>query len=166
MQPAINDWYQQAAGDSPKQPGGWLDQQHVDDFVRRVILFEYKTTEKESTMTQSPDTSDLPIEIDVATVSGMLTAGEDFLLLDVREPSEFAVAKIEGSQLIPMGELGERLDEIESYRDRRIVVHCHHGGRSLRVTQALRTQGFTQCQNMSGGIDVWSQEIDESVPRY
>ena len=109
---------------------------------------------------------DLPIEIDVASVHAMQAAGEDFLLLDVREPNEFEVAKIEGSQLIPMGEIGERLEELEPYRDRRIVVHCHHGGRSLRVTQALRTQGFTQCQNMTGGIDVWSQQIDESVPRY
>jgi rhodanese-related sulfurtransferase len=58
------------------------------------------------------------------------------------------------------------LHELESHRNRHIVVLCHVGGRSLRVTRWLRQQGFTQAQNLSGGIDQWSQEIDPSVPRY
>ena len=62
--------------------------------------------------------------------------------------------------------LRERIDELEAHRDGRIVVHCHHGGRSMQVTQALRSMGFEQTQNMAGGIDAWSQLIDDSVPRY
>jgi len=109
---------------------------------------------------------ELPIEIDVQRVNQMRQAGESFLLLDVRQPDEYETAKIDGSVLIPMGELGERLDELEKYRAQRIVVHCHHGGRSMQVTQALRSRGFDQAQNLAGGIDAWSTEIDESVPRY
>ena len=109
---------------------------------------------------------DLPIEIDVHSVKQLRESGEPFLLLDVRQPEENRTAKIDGSVLIPMGELGDRLDELEKHRDRRIVVHCHHGGRSLQVTQALRSRGFDQVQNMTGGIDAWSTEIDEAVPRY
>ncbi|MEO1615932.1 MAG: rhodanese-like domain-containing protein [Planctomycetota bacterium] len=108
----------------------------------------------------------LPIEIDVQTVKKMQDGGEQFLLLDVRQPEEYETAKIDGSVLIPMGELGERVAELGDDYQRRIVVHCHHGGRSMQVTQALRGRGFDNVQNMAGGIDVWSQEIDSSVPRY
>ncbi len=110
--------------------------------------------------------AELPINIDVASVKQMLDANENFLLLDVREPSEYATASIAGSTLIPMREFAVRVEEIEDRKNSRIVVHCHHGGRSLRVTEWLRSQGFTQVQNMAGGIDAWSQQIDPSVPRY
>ncbi|MCA9079107.1 MAG: rhodanese, partial [Planctomycetaceae bacterium] len=73
---------------------------------------------------------------------------------------------IAGSTLIPMGELQERVGELQPYRDKQIVVHCHHGGRSLRVTHWLRSQGFDQTQNLTGGIDAWSQTVDPAVPRY
>ncbi len=108
----------------------------------------------------------LPLEIDVAAVKQMLDSQEPFLLLDCREPNEHATAKIEGSSLIPMQQIPDRLEELKSHQDSRIVVHCHHGGRSLRVTQWLQSQGFTQVQNMTGGIDAWSQQIDPAVPRY
>jgi rhodanese-related sulfurtransferase len=110
--------------------------------------------------------SDIPIEIDVLAVKTMREQGTPFLLLDVRNPDEFATAKISDSLLIPMGELGQRLSELESHRNAHIVVHCHHGGRSLRVTHFLRQNGFTQVQNMTGGIDAWSQQVDPQVPRY
>lgn len=112
------------------------------------------------------DSIELPIETDVATVARMRDHGEDFLLLDVREEVEYQTARIEGSLLIPMSELRDRADELEKHRDRWIVVHCHHGGRSMQVTQALRQHGFKQAQNMAGGIDQWSEQIDPSVPRY
>ncbi len=108
----------------------------------------------------------LPIEINVTETQRLLQQPDTILLLDCREPDEYALAKIEGSKLIPMGEILSRIDELEPYRDRRIVVHCHHGGRSMRVTQALRSRGFSQVQNMAGGIDAWSCEIDAKVPRY
>lgn len=108
----------------------------------------------------------LPIETDVATVARLRRGGEDFLLLDVREDSEYEIARIEGSLLIPMSQLRHRVEELEGHRDRRIVVHCHHGGRSMQVTHALRQSGFHRVQNMAGGIDSWSEQIDPSVPRY
>ncbi len=117
-------------------------------------------------MTQSSSSSELPVEIDVAAVAAMQKKRDDFLLLDVRTPGEYETAKIEGSTLIPMGEIGDRISELESYRDRLIVVHCHHGGRSLQITHALRQNGFAKVQNMAGGIEQWSLEIDDSVPRY
>src|SRR5262245_46143172 len=96
----------------------------------------------------------------------MLDGGERFVLLDCRETSEVATARIAGSQHIPMREIPSRLAELEPHKSGRIVVHCHHGGRSLRVTQYLRQQGFDQVQNLAGGIDAWSLQIDPSVPRY
>lgn len=108
----------------------------------------------------------LPIEIDVTTVKQMLDNGPEFMLLDCREPGEHQTAHIEGATLIPMREIPGKLPELESLKTARIVVHCHHGGRSMRVTQYLRENGFPNVQNMAGGIDAWSQIVDPSVPRY
>ena len=110
--------------------------------------------------------SQLPLEIDVRSVKSLLDEKQDFLLLDCREQKEFDYARIPDSRLIPMKEIPERIPELEPFRGKRIVVHCHHGGRSLRVTQWLRQQGFASVQNMTGGIDAWSLEIDPTVPRY
>ncbi|TWU37058.1 rhodanese-like domain-containing protein [Novipirellula artificiosorum] len=112
------------------------------------------------------NSEELPIQIDVPTVAKMLRRGDNFLLLDVRESSEYAIAKINGSTLVPMSELAGRAAELDPHQDRLIVVHCHHGGRSLQVTHALKASGFRKVQNMEGGIDQWSLQIDSSVPRY
>jgi rhodanese-related sulfurtransferase len=108
----------------------------------------------------------LPADIDVLSVKKMQDDGERFVLLDVREPDEFATAAIEGSLKIPMRTVPSRLADLESHRGERIVVHCHHGGRSARVAQWLRDQGFEQVQNLAGGIDAWSQLVDSAIPRY
>jgi rhodanese-related sulfurtransferase len=113
-----------------------------------------------------PTPPSLPVEIDVLSVKKMLDGGEKFTLLDVRDDNEVQTARIAGSTHISMRELQTRLGELETARQGRIVVHCHHGGRSLRVTNFLRQQGFPQVQNMTGGIDAWSQQVDSSVPRY
>ena len=110
--------------------------------------------------------SSLPAEIDVQSVKSLLETGEDFLLIDCREPDEFNFARIQGSRLIPMQELPSRLSELEPFREKRIVTHCHHGGRSKRVTDWLRQQGFSGAQNMTGGIDAWSLQVDPTLPRY
>ncbi|MBD54033.1 MAG: rhodanese [Rhodopirellula sp.] len=110
--------------------------------------------------------AEMPIEIDVATVNEMQQKEEAFLLLDVREQNEYDIAKIEGSVLLPMSELRLRLEELEPHQDSRIVVHCHHGGRSMQVTQALRERGYANAQNMAGGIDAWSLQVDSGVARY
>ena len=89
-----------------------------------------------------------------------------WLLLDCRTPEEHATASIAGATLIPMQEIPQRVAELEAWRTQPIVVHCHHGMRSLQVVQWLRKQGFAQAQSMSGGIDAWSKEIDPSVGQY
>lgn len=98
------------------------------------------------------------------------TAGPDgTLVLDCRRPDEFAVAKIDGAVLVPMDQVASRLSELEGKtlgRDRPIIVHCHHGRRSLKVTAELRAAGFSDVKSMAGGIDLWSIDIDLGVKRY
>src|SRR5262245_2862363 len=116
-------------------------------------------------MSNSP--ARLPIDIDVHSVKQLLAAGDPgFLLVDCREPAEHSMARIAGATLIPMKTIPAQIAQLEPYRKGRIVVHCHHGGRSTRVVQWLRQQGFENAQNMDGGIDAWSLEVDPSVPRY
>lgn len=88
---------------------------------------------------------------------------DDFFLLDVRNPDEFEKANI-GGKLIPMTQITEKADEIP--RDKEIIVHCHHGGRSHKVCEFLMNQGFENVYNLEGGIDAWSLAIDPKVPRY
>jgi rhodanese-related sulfurtransferase len=87
------------------------------------------------------------------------------LLLDVREPWEYATANLPGAVLMPMGDVPSRAHQ-ELDPDQPIVVLCHHGARSLSVTMWLREQGFEHVQSLAGGIDRWSRVIDPSVPRY
>ena len=115
-------------------------------------------------MTDSPT-----IELSAAEAADVLRQmppSEALLLLDCRTSEEYATAKIAGSLLLPMQEIPERVAEIEAWRDKPIIVHCHHGMRSLRVAKWLREQGFTLAQSMQGGIDSWSTHVDPTVPRY
>ncbi len=107
----------------------------------------------------------LPIEIDVQQTNQLLGSGE-IVLVDCREESEWETARIEGAVLMPMSKWADLGDKLNELADKRIVVHCHHGGRSMRVTNWMRENGFPNTQNMAGGIDAWSQEIDTSVARY
>jgi sulfur-carrier protein adenylyltransferase/sulfurtransferase len=93
-----------------------------------------------------------------------MDAGEPFKLIDVREPFEYEIARIDGARLIPLGEITEHLDELE--RDQPIVVHCHSGQRSAQAVQLLQQSGFANVYNLEGGIDAWSDQIDPSVPKY
>lgn len=110
--------------------------------------------------------SNIPLETNCATVKARLDAKEDFLLLDCRERDEYQFVNIKEAKLLPMSELTDRVSELDPYRQKSIVVHCHHGGRSMKVTNWLRSQGFANVQNLAGGIDAWSQQIDPSLARY
>jgi rhodanese-related sulfurtransferase len=103
------------------------------------------------------------LTIEPADVHKMMEAGEEFFLLDCREPWEFETARIEGAALIPMQQIPNQLDEIP--KDRTVVVYCHAGVRSYNAAAWLQQQGFNVL-SMSGGIDQWSREIDPKVPRY
>ena len=108
-----------------------------------------------------------PVEIPAISVEDLhklRESGQPHLLLDVREPSEYAACRIEGSKLLPLAELPGRFGELA--KDTLIIVHCHHGGRSAQAVRFLREAGFAQAKNLSGGIDAWSTEIDHGVPRY
>ena len=109
----------------------------------------------------------LPVR-DIHDLIANATSDSRPVLLDVREPWEFELAAIRLPQadtvLMPMGQVPERLAEIDAART--IVCVCHHGMRSLQVAHFLEQQGCTEVINMHGGIDAWSREIDRSVPRY
>jgi adenylyltransferase/sulfurtransferase len=105
-------------------------------------------------------------EVSAAEVQALRAHGERFLLLDVRQPEEWAKARIEGAMLIPLGQLEARLPELGEWKDGRVVAHCHHGGRSARACEILARAGFTDVANLVGGIDAWSLTVDPSVPRY
>jgi rhodanese-related sulfurtransferase len=109
----------------------------------------------------------MDLEISPAEVKRILDSGEKLHLIDVREPNEFALARIEGSELIPMRQVPGELQSLEGRADEApLIVFCHHGVRSLNVVNWLRGQGLEACQSMAGGIDAWSLSIDPSVPRY
>ena len=93
-----------------------------------------------------------------------MDACEPFELIDVREPFEYEIARIDGAKLIPLGEIAERVNELQ--RERPIVVHCHSGQRSAQAVRLLQQRGFANLYNLEGGIDAWSDQIDPSVPKY
>jgi rhodanese-related sulfurtransferase len=116
-------------------------------------------------------TNDLPVnpdwEVHPADVKKSLDAKEDFLLLDVRQPREWNVARIEGAMLVPMNELEQKAQtDLATMKHRRIVTMCHVGGRSLRAAAFLRHLGFENVHSMAGGIEAWSVLVDRTIPRY
>jgi adenylyltransferase/sulfurtransferase len=105
-------------------------------------------------------------EITAQEVHALRERGDELLLVDVREPVEHATAKIEGAKLLPLGQLEARIGELAEWKSKHVVIHCHHGGRSARACQVLQQHGFSNVENLAGGIDAWSQTVDASVPRY
>ena len=93
-----------------------------------------------------------------------LAAGDKLQLLDVREDWEFQTARIEGSILIPMGQVASRIAELDSAAE--TVVICHHGGRSMQVAGLLEQLGFPNVINLAGGVDAWARSVDPSMPVY
>jgi len=103
-------------------------------------------------------------EIEVTEVKAMLDRGDNFVLLDVREPHEYQIASIPGAKLVPLGEVARRLDEFDKNAD--IVIHCKSGMRSAKACGILKQAGFEHVRNMKGGILAWSDQVDPSVPKY
>ena len=90
--------------------------------------------------------------------------GSGLVLIDVREPHEWEIAHIEGAQLIPLGQLPERLSELDGHAE--IVTHCHHGARSMKALGILKGAGFNRVRSLAGGIDAWADRIEVGMPRY
>jgi len=111
---------------------------------------------------EKPVTAALP-EIQPEELKSRLDAGEDVLILDVRELHEYQICNLHG-RLIPLGELPQRLGELDPNRE--IVAHCKLGGRSAKAVEFLRSQGFRDVKNLAGGIMRWAEKVDPSMPRY
>lgn len=102
--------------------------------------------------------------ITVQELKQKVDRGDKFVLVDVREPWEYNIAKIQGAQLIPLGSLGAEYKKLDPTVE--IIIHCHKGMRSMDATQFLLQQGFKNVKNLTGGISAWSMLIDPSVPQY
>ena len=104
-------------------------------------------------------------EISATELKQRLDAGDDIQIIDVRQPDEHAVARIEGATLIPLGEVVARMGEIDASRE--TVIHCKLGGRSAKAIEALTAAGFAgTLVNLKGGITAWSDEVDAGVAKY
>jgi adenylyltransferase/sulfurtransferase len=104
------------------------------------------------------------MEIGVRELQAERARNPSLLLLDVREPFEWAIARIAGARLIPLGELPARVRELDGHAE--IVAYCHHGVRSRRAAEILRAAGFANVRSLAGGIDAWSTGVDRSIARY
>ena len=112
-------------------------------------------------------------EINVQDVHAKQQDGEEFILVDVREPNELELASLaeDAFTSLPLSDLRERRleavpDALSQDKDAEVVVFCHKGLRSAQVTVFLRQQGWSKAVSMAGGIDAWAEEIDESVGKY
>jgi len=104
-------------------------------------------------------------EITATELKERLDRGDDLQIIDVREPNEYEVARLEGSKLIPLGQVVNRKDEIDESRE--TIVHCKLGGRSAKAIEALQRAGFAgRLVNLKGGITAWSNEVDPTVKKY
>ena len=104
-------------------------------------------------------------EITATELKQRLDAGDDIQLIDVRQPDENAFARIPGAKLIPLGEILNRMGELDENRE--TVIHCKMGGRSARAIEMLQAAGFKgDLKNLKGGITAWSNEVDPKVPKY
>lgn len=105
-----------------------------------------------------------PLEIEVEKLKEWLGDGKDIAILDVREDWEAAICKLPGAVLIPLGQLPARLAEVP--KSDRLVVMCHHGGRSLRAMQWLRANGVSSAINLAGGIHAWAERVEPDMATY
>lgn len=109
----------------------------------------------------------MPLEIQLAEAKQKLQTDSKAVIIDVREPEEYALAHLEGSWLIPMQSVPAELQKLEGLADDgELLILCHHGVRSLQVAAWLQARGIENAVSIAGGIDRWSVEIDPSIPRY
>ena len=115
----------------------------------------------------TPDADDAEIEISASQLKEALAPelnGSRPRLIDVREPHEWEICRLEGATLIPLGELAERMNELDTAEE--LVVYCKMGGRSMRALRLLQDAGFRKLKNLRGGINAWSRDVDPQVPLY
>lgn len=104
-------------------------------------------------------------EITAIELKRLMDENNDVQLIDVRQPNEFAFAKIEGAKLIPLGEIVQRMGELDETKE--AIIQCKAGGRSAQAIQFLKMSGYTgRLSNLKGGITAWSNEVDPTIPKY
>jgi sulfur-carrier protein adenylyltransferase/sulfurtransferase len=103
-------------------------------------------------------------DIDPTEVKQKIDRGDNFVLVDVREPHEYQICKIPQAKLIPLGDVQKRMNELNTSDE--IVMHCKSGARSAKAVEMLKQAGFKRVRNMKGGILAWSDKVDPSVPKY
>lgn len=104
-------------------------------------------------------------EISATELKEKMDSGEDVQLIDVRQPNEFAFAKIEGAKLIPLGEIMQRINELDDSKE--AIIQCKAGGRSAQAIDILQRMGYKgELKNLRGGITAWSNDVDPKVPKY
>jgi len=103
-------------------------------------------------------------DISCKQLKDKMVAGDDFILLDVREPEEFEICQLEGALLVPYSEFAEHIDDFD--QDKNYIVHCKLGGRSSKACEALIEKGFKDVTNLSGGIIEWANQIDKKLEKY
>ncbi|HVF10805.1 MAG TPA: rhodanese-like domain-containing protein, partial [Abditibacteriaceae bacterium] len=103
-------------------------------------------------------------QITARQLKEMLDSGRKITILDVREPQEWDIVHFPNAKLIPLGEVPERMNELDTADE--IIVHCHHGMRSARAIAFLQKMGFQKLKNLAGGIDAWAVNVDPDLPRY
>lgn len=112
-----------------------------------------------------PDAPSPPLEISVQQAADWLhTRSDQVVIIDVREPYETEICSVSGTRSIPMQQIPAQLGSLP--KDRHLLILCHLGGRSMRVTEFLRKSGFPQVSNIAGGIEAWALEVDPSLRRY
>jgi len=104
------------------------------------------------------------MKISPSELKARLDRGDKFRLIDVREPDEWAIARLTSAELMPMSQFQQHAEELDTTED--IVVYCHHGVRSGRVQDFLKAKGFTDVKNLTGGIDAWATQLDPAMKRY
>ncbi len=104
-------------------------------------------------------------EITATELKNRMDAGEDVQLIDVRQPDEYAFARIEGAKLIPLGEIMRRIDELDDSKE--LILQCKSGGRSAQAIEFLTRAGYQgKMSNLKGGITAWSNDVDPTIPKY
>ncbi len=132
--------------------------------IKEILADSYQDNcDLEEPISESMENNSHPIEIDVSEANRLLQSGEA-TLIDVREPYENDICKIEKSILIPMNTIPSNLDQVPTSGP--VLLCCHHGSRSMQVTQYLRQNGYSNAINVAGGIDAWARNIDTSLQRY
>lgn len=106
------------------------------------------------------------MEISAIELKDKLDKGDDLVILDIREPHELQISKLDNTLHIPIREIESRLTELEEYKDKDIVVYCRTGRRSEQCTEFLQAKGFSKAINLTGGIHAWSDDVDPEIMKY